>query len=80
MPLDLRPPGPAWPVLYALDNGRAMTGLTEAAAIRRHHETAPADLFGQVDALVTPTTPGVAYGYDQHETGMSAGDLCWAST
>ena len=77
MPLDLRPPGPAWQVLYALDNGRAMTGLTEAAAIRRHNENALADLFDQVDALVTPTTPGVAYGYDQHETGMSAGDLCW---
>ena len=36
-----------------------------------------ADLFGEVDALVTPTTLTVANGYDQHEESIVTGDPCW---
>lgn len=39
--------------------------------------TALADLFAEVDALVTPTTLTVAHGYDQHEETIVTGDPCW---
>jgi amidase len=66
-------------VLSDLDNGRGV----EAAAARRarevrdHNNTALADLFAEVDALVTPTTLTVAHGYDQHEETIVTGDPCW---
>jgi amidase len=75
--LDLRPPDGAWEALYALDNGRPTPGLAAAAELRRHNNTVLADLFASFDVLVTPTTTCVAYGYDQHEGGIVAGDLCW---
>ncbi|MBP2357574.1 Asp-tRNA(Asn)/Glu-tRNA(Gln) amidotransferase A subunit family amidase [Kribbella aluminosa] len=36
-----------------------------------------ADLFADVDVLVTPTTLTVAHGYDQHEHSIVTGDPCW---
>jgi amidase len=75
--LELRPPGVAWEALYALDDGRPTPDLAEAAAIRRHNDTVLADVFASFDVLVTPTTTCVAYGYDEYETGVVAGDLCW---
>ncbi|MGW7686022.1 amidase [Kribbella sp. NPDC054772] len=80
VPLELAPTDEAWPVLSGLDNGRG----AEAAAARRaqevrdHNNTALADLFAEVDALVTPTTLTVAHGYDQHEASIVTGDPCWA--
>jgi Asp-tRNA(Asn)/Glu-tRNA(Gln) amidotransferase A subunit family amidase len=41
------------------------------------NDTALADLFETVDALVTPTTLTTAHGYDQHEESIVVGDLCW---
>ncbi|MEV4264507.1 amidase [Kribbella sp. NPDC049584] len=78
IPLELAPTDEAWGVLSDLDNGRGV----EAAAARRAREvrdfnnTALADLFGEVDALVTPTTLTVAHGYDQHEESIVTGDPC----
>jgi aspartyl-tRNA(Asn)/glutamyl-tRNA(Gln) amidotransferase subunit A len=65
--------------MSALDAGRG----AEAAAVRRarevrdHNNTALADLFDVVDALVTPTTLTVAHGYDRHEESIVTGDPCW---
>jgi amidase len=78
-PLALLPPDDAWEALWALDNGG---GCDKAAAhhaveVRNHNSTALADLFTVVDALVTPTTLSVAHGYDQHESSIVVGDLCW---
>ena len=79
VPLELAPTDEAWGVLSDLDNGRGV----EAAAARRAREvrdvnnTALADLFAEVDALVTPTTLTVAHGYDQHEQSIVTGDPCW---
>jgi aspartyl-tRNA(Asn)/glutamyl-tRNA(Gln) amidotransferase subunit A len=79
VPLELAPTDEAWSVLSALDNGRG----ADAAAARRAREvrdlnnTALADLFASVDALVTPTTLTVAHGYDQHEQSIVTGDPCW---
>ncbi|TCC01338.1 amidase [Kribbella soli] len=79
VPLELGPTDEAWPVLSGLDNGRG----AEAAAANRAREvrdlnnTALADLFAEVDALVTPTTLTVAHGYDQHEQSIVTGDTCW---
>ncbi|WP_432893244.1 amidase family protein [Kribbella sp. CA-245084] len=79
VPLELAPTDEAWGVLSDLDNGRG----ADAAAARRAREvrdfnnTALADLFAEVDALVTPTTLTVAHGYDQHEESIVTGDPCW---
>ncbi|WUJ69380.1 amidase [Kribbella soli] len=79
VPLELAPTDEAWGVLSDLDNGRGV----EASAARRAREvrdvnnTALADLFAEVDALVTPTTLTVAHGYDQHEQSIVTGDPCW---
>ncbi|MFD7159969.1 amidase [Kribbella sp. NPDC059898] len=78
-PLDLAPTDEAWPVLSALDNGRGMTAaqVQRAREIRDHNNTSLADLFTQVDALITPTTLTVAHGYNQHEQSIVTGDPCW---
>lgn len=69
----------AWLTLRALDAGQDVDGarLSEAVRVRNHNNTALDDLFGQVEALVTPTTLSVAHGYDQHEENIIVGDLCW---
>ncbi|MER7247660.1 amidase [Kribbella sp. NPDC000426] len=79
VPLELAPTEEAWAALSDLDNGR---GAEEAAArraraVRDFNNTALADLFSEVDALVTPTTLTVAHGYDQHEESIVTGDPCW---
>jgi aspartyl-tRNA(Asn)/glutamyl-tRNA(Gln) amidotransferase subunit A len=77
--LELLPPDEAWNALWALDNGRGVEAeaARRAAQVRSHNDTALAELFEVVDALVTPTTLTVAHGYDQHEESIVVGDLCW---
>ena len=79
VPLELLPTGEAWPVLSGLDAGRgaAAAAANRACEVRDHNNTALADLFAGVDALVTPTTLTVAHGYDQHEPNIVTGDPCW---
>ncbi len=80
VPLELLPTDDAWPVLSALDAGRGVetAEVQRARAVRDHNNTALADLFDSVDALVTPTTLTVAHGYDQHNENIIVGDPCWA--
>jgi amidase len=77
--LELLPPDEAWLVLSALDAGRGVEAAEAVRArdIRNHNTTALADLFAEVDALITPTTLTVAHGYDQHEPNIVVGDPCW---
>ncbi|WP_350276537.1 amidase [Kribbella sp. HUAS MG21] len=79
VPLELAPTDEAWSVLSALDNGRGVdaAGARRARQVRDLDNTALADLFATVDALVTPTTLTVAHGYDQHEQSIVTGDPCW---
>lgn len=79
VPLELLPTDDAWQVMSALDAGRGVEGAaaTRAREVRDHNNTALADLFAQVDALVTPTTLTVAHGYDRHEESIVTGDPCW---
>lgn len=79
VPLELAPTEEAWGVLSDLDNGRGVEASAGARAreVRDHNNTALADLFAEVDALVTPTTLTVAHGYDQHEETIVTGDPCW---
>lgn len=79
VPLELAPTDEAWSVLSGLDNGRGAeaAAANRAREIRDFNNTALADLFAEVDALVTPTTLTVAHGYDQHEESIVTGDPCW---
>ncbi|HEY3556851.1 MAG TPA: amidase [Kribbella sp.] len=79
VPLELEPTEEAWPVLSGLDNGRGASPVAadRARVVRDHNNTALADLFAEVDVLVTPTTLTVAHGYDQHEQSIVTGDPCW---
>ncbi|MGW6276102.1 amidase family protein [Kribbella sp. NPDC055071] len=79
VPLDLIPTEAAWLALSGLDNGRGAeaAAANRAREIRDHNNTALADLFAEVDVLVTPTTLDVAHGYDQHEPNLVIGDPCW---
>lgn len=79
VPLELAPTDEAWAVLSGLDNGRGAeeVAVNRAREIRDFNNTALADLFAEVDALVTPTTLTVAHGYDQHEGSIVTGDPCW---
>jgi aspartyl-tRNA(Asn)/glutamyl-tRNA(Gln) amidotransferase subunit A len=78
-PLELRPTDEAWPVLSGLDAGRGAeaAAANRAREVRDHNNTVLADLFADVDALITPTTLTVAHGYDQHEPHIVTGDPCW---
>jgi len=80
VPLELLPTDDAWHVLADLDAGRGVTAAASARAreVRDRNNTALADLFDTVDALVTPTTLTVAHGYDQHHENIVVGDPCWA--
>jgi Asp-tRNA(Asn)/Glu-tRNA(Gln) amidotransferase A subunit family amidase len=79
VPLKLAPTDEAWGVLSDLDNGRGVdsAAVRRARAVRDYNNTALADLFDEVDVLVTPTTLTVAHGYDQHEESIITGDPCW---
>jgi aspartyl-tRNA(Asn)/glutamyl-tRNA(Gln) amidotransferase subunit A len=79
VPLELAPTEEAWGVLSDLDNGRGVeaSAANRAREVRDDNNTALADLFAEVDALVTPTTLTVAHGYDQHEETIVTGDPCW---
>ena len=79
VPLELAPTEEAWRVLSNLDNGRGVetSAARRAREVRDFNNTALADLFGEVDVLVTPTTLTVAHGYDQHEQSIVTGDPCW---
>jgi amidase len=79
VPLELAPTEEAWRVLSDLDNGRGVetSAARRAREVRDFNNTALADLFGEVDVLVTPTTLTVAHGYDQHEQSIVTGDPCW---
>jgi aspartyl-tRNA(Asn)/glutamyl-tRNA(Gln) amidotransferase subunit A len=79
VPLELAPTAEAWGVLSDLDNGREVeaAALRRAREVREFNDAALADLFAEVDALVTPTTLTVAHGYDQHEESIVTGDPCW---
>jgi amidase len=78
--VDLQPVHRAWRTLWALDSGCGVdaASIAHAVEVRNHNNTALADLFDEVDALVTPTTLTVAHGYDQYEGSGVVGDLCWA--
>jgi len=80
VPVDLQPVHRAWETLWALDSGRSVdaAAIAHAVQVRNHNSTALADLFDEVDALVTPTTLTVAHGYDQYAESVVVGDLCWA--
>ncbi|MEU4194108.1 amidase [Kribbella sp. NPDC026611] len=79
VPLELQPTEDAWLPLSGLDNGRGIdpAAANRAREVRDHNNIALADLFTQVDALVTPTTLTVAHGYDQHDETIVTGDPCW---
>ncbi|MEV8371670.1 amidase [Kribbella sp. NPDC056861] len=73
---DWLPVDEAWLAFRDLEAGQAVA-VSEAVRVRTLNSTALADLFSEVDVLVTPTTPTVAHGYDQHEENIIVGDLCW---
>ncbi|GAA0955679.1 amidase [Kribbella koreensis] len=77
--LDWLPVDSAWLTLRDLDAGLPVepAAVRDAVRVRTHNTTALADLFTEVDVLITPTTPTVAHGYDQHEQNIVVGDLCW---
>jgi amidase len=76
----LADPETAWLPLAALDRGQLTesTAVTHAHEVRRHNDRALATVFGDVDVLVTPTTPNTAFPHGEHEANLSAGHLCWA--
>ncbi|MFF1822711.1 amidase [Kribbella sp. NPDC058245] len=80
VPLELLPTDDAWQALSALDAGRGVNAAEASCArqVRDRNNTALADLFDVVDALVTPTTLTVAHGYDQYNENIIVGDPCWA--
>ncbi|WP_051796988.1 amidase family protein [Catenuloplanes japonicus] len=77
--IALLPVTEAWEALYAADNGREVSGpaLRSATEVRNHNATALADLFAEVDALITPTTLTVAHAFDGPPPGPFVGDPCW---
>jgi Asp-tRNA(Asn)/Glu-tRNA(Gln) amidotransferase A subunit family amidase len=78
-PLDWLALDDAWLTLRDVDAGNVVDpGAVQAAVrVRSHNSTALADLFAQVDVLVTPTTSRVAHGYDRHEENLMVVDHCW---
>nr|WP_275402445.1 amidase [Streptomyces sp. SID13031] len=79
VPLDWVAVDDAWLSLRDLDAGQAVapSAVRSAVDVRSHNSTALADLFSQVDALVTPTSSRVAHEYDQHEENLMVVDQCW---
>ena len=76
----LADPAPGWLPLTALDRGQLteVPQLTRAHEVRRHNDHELAALFGDIDVLVTPTTPQTAFPLGDYEANLPAGDLCWA--
>jgi amidase len=76
----LADPAAAWLPLTALDRGELTdpSQVTDAHQVRRHNDRQLAALFGDVDVLVTPTTPQTAFPLEEHEANLPAGDICWA--
>jgi amidase len=76
----LADPAAGWLPLAALDRGQLtdLAQLTRAHEVRRHNDRELAALFGDVDVLVTPTTPQTAFPLGEYEANLPAGDLCWA--
>jgi hypothetical protein len=78
--LRLADPAAGWLPLAALDRGQLtdLSQLTRAHEVRRHNDRELAALFGDVDVLVTPTTPQTAFPLGDYEANLPAGHLCWA--
>lgn len=78
-PVELNDPEQAWLTLYALDRGERVDHQALAAALDYRHELdhSLAELFAEIDVLITPTTPQTAYPYLDYEANIPAGDLCW---
>jgi Asp-tRNA(Asn)/Glu-tRNA(Gln) amidotransferase A subunit family amidase len=76
----LADPAAGWLPLTALDRGQVadLAQVTHAHEVRRHNDGKLAALFGDVDVLVTPTTPQTAFPLGDYEANLPAGDLCWA--
>jgi amidase len=70
----------SWPPLAEFENGRLadLALLERALEVRRENDTILAELFTEIDVLVTPTTPETAFGIGDYEANLPAGDLCWA--
>ncbi len=79
-PVRLVDPESAWLTLYALDRGAPVDheALQSALADRDLLDEALADLFTEVDALITPTTPELPYPYLEYEDHLPSCHLCWA--
>lgn len=78
--LTLADPSAAWLTIREQESGLDVdsAALRTASDIVDHNNAILESLFNSVDALVTPTTPRTAHGYDEHETNLVAVDLCWA--
>ncbi|MFC7618892.1 amidase family protein [Microlunatus sp. GCM10028923] len=78
-PVALSDPSEAWHTLHALDRGREVdhADLQAALAYRRELERTLSELFADVDALITPTTPQTAFRYRNYQEHVAC-DLCWA--
>ncbi|MGH3262546.1 MAG: amidase family protein, partial [Trebonia sp.] len=76
----LADPVAGWLPLATLDRGQPTdpSQVTRAHEVRRHNDRALAALFGDVDVLVTPTTPQTAFPLGDYEANLPAGHLCWA--
>jgi amidase len=76
----LADPAAGWLPLAALDSGQLtdLSQVTRAHEVRRHNDHELAALFGDVDVLVTPTTPQTAFPLGEYEANLPAGHLCWA--
>ncbi len=77
--VHLTEPGAAWLPLAALERGQPVepAAATRAHEVRRRNDRALAEVFTEVDVLVTPTTPATAFPLGEYEANLSAGDLCW---
>jgi Asp-tRNA(Asn)/Glu-tRNA(Gln) amidotransferase A subunit family amidase len=73
-------PGGGVAAADALDHGQVTdpSQVTRANEVRRRNDHELAALFGDVDVLVTPTTPQTAFPLGEYEANLPAGDLCWA--
>ena len=76
----LADPAAGWLPLAALDRGQITdpSQVTSAHEVRRHSDHELAALFGDIDVLVTPTTPQTAFPLEDYEANLPAGHLCWA--
>jgi amidase len=76
----LADPAAGWLPLAALDRGQVTdpSQVTRAHEVRRHNDHELAALFGDIDVLVTPTTPQTAFPLRAYEANLPAGHLCWA--